>query len=173
MYTYEHIPDKPNSPSSHRADGNHYLILNSKGNHFISHKANYQPSKYLGNEMNWDLLLYLGFLHGNSNLGFKQSWKRKINTWQRGRRPRCWPRWHGRRDGRGGCESVFFESRAGHALCTGCRVSDKDPGPQRRQASPLCLCSCSAAAQYALFLVSFTALSNLYPLSTNVDMNTM
>lgn len=60
--------------------GNYYLILNSKGNHFISQKANYQPSKYLENEMNSDLLLYLGFLHGKSNSGFKQSWERKINV---------------------------------------------------------------------------------------------
>lgn len=59
--------------------GNYYLILNWRGNHLISQNANYQPSKYLENEMNSDLLLYLGFLHGNSNSGFKQSWERKIN----------------------------------------------------------------------------------------------
>lgn len=67
-------------------DGNHYLILNSKGNHFISQKANYQSSKYLGNEMNWDLLLDTDFLHGNPNLGFKQVRIRKINVpqWEDG-----------------------------------------------------------------------------------------
>lgn len=45
-------------------------------------KANYWSSKYLENEMNGDPLLYLGFLHGNPNSGFKQIWKRKINVWQ-------------------------------------------------------------------------------------------
>lgn len=79
-YTHTHTKAQPDPGSQRPTHGNYYLILNSKGNHFISQKANYQPSKYLENEMNSDLLLYLGFLHGNSNSGFKQSWERKINV---------------------------------------------------------------------------------------------
>lgn len=37
--------------------------------------------------MNGDLPIHVGFLDGNSNLGFKQSWKKKINVWQRGDSP--------------------------------------------------------------------------------------
>ena len=54
-HTWAYILQTNPAASLHSAqtDGNHYLILNSKGNHFISQKANYQSSKYLGNEMNW------------------------------------------------------------------------------------------------------------------------
>ena len=121
------------------------MILNSKGNHFISQKTNYQASKYLGNEMNWDLLLRTGFLHGNSNFGFKQNWKRKINVCQWGG-SRCWPLWHYRSE----YGSVFFDFRVGLALCTGCHVSNKDLGPQRGgSVSFMALCRVTANAVFA------------------------
>ena len=124
--------------------------------------------------MNWGLLLYVGFLHGNSNLGFKQSWKRKINAGRWGDGPVVDLSDTTGETARGNCGSVFFDFRTGLALCTGCHVSNKDRGPQRGgSVSFMALCSVTAdaafarwpvmdreAIQYTSFLVPFPRLSS-------------